>query len=149
MSENLTFYNPSVTASRATSLCTREAVLPPDSTPIRCNTLYLASKTCEKEYEQNCLYSFVVGRGFISRRFLWFYCLFSAAPRHRPTIFSEKQNLLYGRRPLYVLPFLMSKLCVKFNEECQKSASKSYKSTKMKIFLENFAKTLVYFPKMS
>ena len=41
------------------------------------------------------------------------------------------------------------KLCVKFNEECKKSALKSYKSTKMKFFLENFAKTLVYFQKMS
>ena len=27
-------------------------MLPPDSTPKRCNTLYLAGKACEKEYEQ-------------------------------------------------------------------------------------------------
>ena len=33
-------------------------MLPPDSTPKRCNTLYLAGKACEKEYEQNCPYSF-------------------------------------------------------------------------------------------
>ncbi len=33
------------------SLYTREAILPPDSTPKRCKTLYLASKECEKEYE--------------------------------------------------------------------------------------------------
>ena len=63
MSENLTFYNPSVTASRATSLCTREAVLPPDSTPERCNTLYLADKACKKKYEQNCPYSFCISVG--------------------------------------------------------------------------------------
>ena len=37
-------------------------VLPPDSTPKRCNTLYLAEKSCEKEYEQNCSYSFCLFR---------------------------------------------------------------------------------------
>ena len=29
----------------------------------KCNTLYLAGKACEKEYEQNCLYSFCCRAG--------------------------------------------------------------------------------------
>ena len=31
---------------------------------VRCNTLYLAGKACEKEYEQNCPYSFFFVRQF-------------------------------------------------------------------------------------
>ena len=45
----------------------------------------LQSKACEKEYEQIVRTPFVVGRGFISRRFLCIYRLFSAATSHRPT----------------------------------------------------------------
>ena len=45
----------------------------------------LQGKTCEKEYEQIVRTPFVVGRGFISRRFLCIYRLFSAAASHRPT----------------------------------------------------------------
>jgi len=44
----------------------------------------LQSKACEKEYEQIVRTPFVVGRGFISRRFLCIYRLFSAAASHRP-----------------------------------------------------------------
>ena len=38
---------------------TREGLLAPDSSPERCNTLYLAGKACEKEYEQNARTPFV------------------------------------------------------------------------------------------
>ena len=40
----------------------RKAILLPDSTPKRYNTLYLASKECEKEYEQDRPYSFLILR---------------------------------------------------------------------------------------
>ena len=36
---------------------------PLESTPIRYNTLYLAGKACEKEYEQKCSYSFCFAVG--------------------------------------------------------------------------------------
>ena len=36
----------------AATFLSEEGLLPPDSTPIRCNALYLAGKACEKEYEQ-------------------------------------------------------------------------------------------------
>jgi len=45
----------------------------------------LRGKVYEKEYEQIVRTPFVVGRGFISRRFLCIYRLFSAAASHRPT----------------------------------------------------------------
>ena len=60
---NLLFLQSLRLASQATSLYTREALVPPDSTPKRYNTLYLAGKECEKEYEQFVRTPFVVGRG--------------------------------------------------------------------------------------
>ena len=62
----------------------------------------LQSKACEKEYEQIVRTPFVVGRGFISRRFVILYRLFSAAASHRPTILRQV-NLLYGRHPFDLL----------------------------------------------
>ena len=55
---NYCFYNPSVSLRRATSLYTREAYHHP-AVHLRGVTHYtLQSKECEKEYEQNCPYSF-------------------------------------------------------------------------------------------
>ena len=71
----------------------RKAILLPDSTPKRCNTLYLGGKACEKEYERIVRTPFVVGRGFISRRFIKFMLFVAAAPRHRPTMLSVKSAL--------------------------------------------------------
>ncbi len=52
MNNNLTFYNPSVTASRATSLYTREAYHRP-TVHLKGVTHYtLQGKVCENEYEQ-------------------------------------------------------------------------------------------------
>ena len=51
-------------------------MLPPDSASKRCNTLYLVGKAYEKEYEQIARTPFIVGRGFISRRFLCFAVCF-------------------------------------------------------------------------
>ena len=59
--------------------------LPPDSTPKRCNTLYLVSKALKRSTNKIARTPFIVGRGFISRRFLCIYRLFSAAASHRPT----------------------------------------------------------------
>ena len=61
-------------------------LLPPDSTPKRYNTLYLAGKVCEKEYEQKCPYSFC---------------------------FAAEINLLYGRYPLASFLYLTTLIVLK------------------------------------
>ena len=53
----------------------------------------MRGKACKKEYEQIVRTPFVVGRGFISRRFIKFMLFVAAAPRHRPTMLSVKSAL--------------------------------------------------------
>ena len=80
-------------ASQATSLYTREAHYRP-TVHLKGVTHYtLQGKACEKEYEQTVRTPFVVGRGFISRRFIKFMLFVAAAPRHRPTMLSVKSAL--------------------------------------------------------
>ena len=89
------FYNPSVSLARATSLYTREAHHRP-TVHLKGVTHYtFQSKACEKEYEQIVRTPFVVGRGFISRRFLCIYRLFSAAASHRPTRLRQVKPALW------------------------------------------------------
>ena len=67
--------------------------LPPDSTPIRCDTLYLAGKACKKEYGQNCQYSFCFicfMEDTLSRSFLLYYHLLNSESS-RPWLFSSAQ----------------------------------------------------------
>ena len=64
----------------------------------------LQGKACEKEYEQIVRTPFVVGRGFISRRFLCIYRLFSAAASHRPTRLRQVKPAL-SQVPLSGLSF--------------------------------------------
>ena len=84
-----------------TSLCTREAYHRPTVHPKGVIHYTLQSEACEKEYEQIVRTPFVVGRGFISRRFICIYRLFSAeqAPALR---YFRQVNLLYGNHPLGV-----------------------------------------------
>ena len=83
-------------ASQATSLYTREAHYRP-IVHLKGVTHYtLRGKECEKEYEQNARTPFVVGRGFISRRFLGIYRLFSAGASPRPTIFPAGKTCFMG-----------------------------------------------------
>ena len=89
MNNNLTFYNPSVSLARATSLYTREAHHRP-TVYLKGVTHYtLQDKACEKEYEQ------------IVRT---------------PFVFLCKQNLLYGKHPfgaLFCLRLCLFQLSVK------------------------------------
>ena len=80
-------------ASQATSLYTREAFLPPDSTPKRCNKLYLARKACEKEYGQNCPYSFYCRTGVYLPPFYLHISFVFGGSKPPP-------YLLYGRCPV-------------------------------------------------
>ena len=92
-------------ASQATSLYTREAHYRP-IVHLKGVTHYtLRGKECEKEYEQNARTPFVVGRGFISRRFLGIYRLFSAGASPRPTIFPAGKPALW-KAPLRKCFFL-------------------------------------------
>ena len=95
MSVNLTFTIPPSRQVMPPPF-TQGGSSPPDSTPKRCNTLYLASKEREKEYEQNCPYSFCRRAGACSRRFINFLLFVSAAPKHALQDFS-RQNQLYRR----------------------------------------------------
>ena len=63
MSTIFCFYNPSVTASRATSLYTREAHCHPIVQRKGVIHYTLPCKACEKEYEQKCSYSFCISAG--------------------------------------------------------------------------------------
>ena len=67
----------------------------------------LQSKTCEKEYEQIVRTPFAVGRGFISRRLLFYTACFSAAASHRPTIFATGKTCFMEGTPLRH-PFIMN-----------------------------------------
>ena len=57
------FYNPSVSLARATSLYTREAYHRPTVHSKGVTHYTLRGKECEKEYEQNCPYSFCCRAG--------------------------------------------------------------------------------------
>jgi len=50
--------------------------------------IFCVCKFYVKDNTLNARTPFIVGRGFISRRFIILYRLFSAAASHRPTIFS-------------------------------------------------------------
>ena len=82
---------PSVTL-RAPPSSRRKAMLPPDSTPKRCNTLYLVSKACEKEYEQ------IVRTPFLFRQVLLLRVILSVV---RPRSCSADASHCYAVRLRY------------------------------------------------
>ena len=69
-----------------------KGVLPPDSTPKRCNTLYLVNKACEKEYEQ------IVRTPFLFRQVLLLRVILSVV---RPRSCSADASHCYAVRLRY------------------------------------------------
>ena len=68
----------------------------------------LPLESIKKEYEQIVRTPFVVGRGFISRRFLCIYRLFSAGASPRPTIFPAGKPALWNAplEALFLCPWV-------------------------------------------
>ena len=77
-----------------------KAIIPPGSTPIRCTTLTLQRKACEKEYEQKCPYSFCCRAGVNLPPFSLHLSFVFGDSKPPPYDFVGRQNLLYERLPL-------------------------------------------------
>ena len=87
--------------------------LPPDSSPERCNTLHLAGKACEKEYEQSSvlLLIFSVGKNLLFGRyhlgapFVNFLCLRLRKFRYRLQSSTYRLPLAHRLGDTYILRF--------------------------------------------